>query len=242
MKSEAFLRIVGQIDDDLILEAAETPIRRTSAWIRPLSAVAACAVIAVGILAAVPLLWRTGSDKAMEMAPAADEEIFDGLFDQAVGNTNTSNSKTDGSASAAGSPSSPTETVPDTGEGVRVTWWDFRICENGVWHHQRVEYPSGLPPMQTIVSDYLAAAGADVRCVSAERSVVGEKDEVIGSIVQHTVGVTTWTVTLDGDPGEDIRRGLTNTVLNSGVHSSLYQVVIRTPEKEYPSHGAYSET
>lgn len=239
MKSEAFLRVVGQIDDDLILEAADAPVRRAPAWIRPLSAVAACAVIAVGILAAVPLLWRTGSDKAMEMAPAADEEICDGLFDQAVGNT--SNSKTDGSASAAGNPSSPTETAPDTGEGVRVTWWDFRICENGVWHHERVEYKSGPPPMQTLVSDYLAAAGSQVRCVAAARSVVGEKDEVIGDIVQHTVGVTTWTVTLDGDPGEDIRRGLTNTVLNSGVNSSLYQVVIRTPEKEYPAHGAYSE-
>ena len=239
MKSEAFLRAVGQIDDDLILEAADAPVRRAPAWIRPLSAVAACAVIAVGLLAAVPLLWRTGSDKAMEMAPAADEEICDGLFDQAVGNT--SSSKTDGSTSTAGNPSSPTEIAPDTGEGVRVTWWDFRICENGVWHHERVDYPHGLPPMQTLVSDYLAAAGSQVRCVSATRSVVGEKDEVIGGIVKHTVGVTTWTITLDGDPGEDIRRGLTNTVLSSGSPSSLYQVIIRTPEKEYPAHGAYSE-
>lgn len=241
MKSEAFLRILGQIDDDLILEAEETPVRRIPAWIRPVSAIAACAVIAVGILAAVPLLWRTGSDSAAEMAPAADEEIFDGLLDQITGNT--SNSKTDASTSAAMDPSSPTETatVPDTGEGVRVTWWDFRICENGVWHHERVDYPNGFPTMQNLVSDYLAAAGSQVRCVSAERSVVGEKDEVIGELVVHTVGVTTWTITLDGDPGEDIRRGLTNTVLNSGVSSSLYQVVIRTPEKEYPSHGAYSE-
>jgi hypothetical protein len=124
---------------------------------------------------------------------------------------------------------------------MRVTWWDFRICENGVWHHERVDYPHGLPPMQTLVSDYLAAAGSQVRCVSATRSVVGEKDGVIGGIVKHTVGVTTWTITLDGDPGEDIRRGLTNTVLSSGSPSSLYQVIGRTPEKEYPAHGAYSE-
>ena len=36
MKSEAFLRILGQIDDDLILEAADASARRAPAWIRPL--------------------------------------------------------------------------------------------------------------------------------------------------------------------------------------------------------------
>lgn len=239
MKSETFLRALGQIDDDLILEADVPASVRFPRWIRTAGTLAACAVLAVGLLfGGVFLRLSGGMDSAAEMAPAADEEIWDGLFDSADGNFFSD--KTNSSSSAPSSPAE-TETTLDTGEGVRVTWWDFRFLENGVWHTERAEYPYGLPGMQNIVSDYLAAAGSDVRCVSAERSVVGEKDEVIGDIIVHTVGVTTWTVTLDGDPGEDIRRGLTNTVLCSGTPSSLYQVVIRTPEKEYPAHGAYSE-
>ena len=251
MKGETFLRAVGLIDDDLILEAEtrQTAVRRVPAWIRPTAMAAACLVCAVGVLLAAPLLRHVGEDNAsaecadgMGMKPYGT--LYDSLCDgEAIVGSNTTS--TPGSPAethpALDTETTPETVVPDTGEGVAVTWRTFWFRENGVWRTQRKEYPDGLPAMQTILNDYLATAGTEVRCTAVTRKIIGEKDEVVGELVIHTVGVTTWTVTLDGDPGEDIRCGLTNTALDSGSPSTLYLVRILTPETEYEPHSAYAQ-
>ena len=84
--------------------------------------------------------------------------------------------------------------------------------ESSLWW----EYPDGAVNTEDILNAYLREAGCEIGCVSVIRETEGEKDEIrdIGGeyVIEHTVGITTVTVTLDGIPREHVLRGLDETV------------------------------
>lgn len=238
MKSETFLRAVGEIDDALILEAEKyARRRRVPAWVRWAGTAAACLVLAVGILAA----WPRMKDSAEMAAPEAD---FSGLADKFYAADAEDVLIENSASSAAGAPS---ETVaaadtflPETALPQPLAGWTFYFCDGKTWRTETRTYPGGVPAMSEILTEYLAAAGTNVRCTAARMEIVGEKDEYLpGGIVKHTVGVTTWYITLDDDVSEAILMGLTNTALASGVRSSLYQVHVTMPGGTFGPTGAF---
>ena len=70
MKGESLFHAVGQVGDDLVARAEKAPARQVSRW-KPLTALAACCALIVGI-AALTLPGRLGSSKTA--APAAVAE------------------------------------------------------------------------------------------------------------------------------------------------------------------------
>ena len=237
MKSEAFMRAVGDIDDALILEAESYRRRGVPVWVRWAGAAAACLVCAAGILAAWPQM-KNASDNAEMAAP---EAVGDALYDRYYAADEECAQPESTAASASGKPAeTAAPEALDTGAGHYVRERTFWFREGDAWRKTKQPYPDGLPAMREIVSDYLAAAGAEVRCTAARHETVGEKDEILpGGIIQHTEGVKTWYITLDGDVSREILMGLTNTVLDSAANSSLYQVHITMPGGTFGPTGAF---
>lgn len=258
MKKEQFLRVIGDIDDDLILEAEAKP-RIVPRYVHVVGSLAACLVIGVALLIAVPLLRRSTNDMATECAPKEEDFAFsadmeyveaaDGvLMDKYV--EDTASVKTE---SGNGKPSkAPAETAPaavypaakpeteiakesaaDTSLPQPLVGWTFYFCDGKTWRTETKTYPGGVPSVQTVVTDWLKAAGVKGTCTGARSEVVGEKDEVKNGIVTHTVGVRTWYITLDGDITADQHRALVNTVLESTSQSPLFWVEVKTPSKTY---------
>ena len=256
MKSELFLRIIGDIDDDLITEA-EAKRRVSPGFVRIAGGIAACFLIAAAVVIAVPSLRRSAMDAApMENAAAdigyaADEEFWftaDKIMSEAENQSDADGadgktSTTAASATGGVSGNTPAETVrptakPETGAPETsadtalpqpLMGWTFYFYDGKTWRTDTKTYPGGLPSMQNIVNDYLSAAGVKVICTGARSEVVGEKDDVKNGIVTHTVGVRTWYITLDGEISEAQFRGLVNTVLESASPSKLYLVQADTP-------------
>ncbi len=57
-KEEKLLAIIGDVDPDLIMEAARPPYRAEARWIRPLAGAAACFAVCIGILLLTRILPR----------------------------------------------------------------------------------------------------------------------------------------------------------------------------------------
>ena len=259
MKKEQFLRIIGDIDDDLILEAEAKP-RIVPRYVRVVGSLAACLVISVALLIAVPLLNRSMNETTADCAPMEEDFMFsadmeysdvadDMLKDKYVEDTVIVQS----SASGNGKPSkAPAETAPatvypaakpeteiakesaaDTSLPQPLVGWTFYFCDGKTWRTDTKTYPGGVPSMQIVVNDWLKAAGMKVTCTGARSEVVGEKDEVKNGIVTHTVGVRTWYITLDGDITDAQCRALVNTVLAASSPSPLHLAEIQTPSKTY---------
>jgi len=235
MTGEKFLRILGDIDSDLITEAEELPVRRPMRWIRAAGAAAACLVLIAGILLILPRVAVT-QDNAAEAAPeAADKHI---LFDAAEKaeedyhySLSVSGDKNAENGTVAENDAIQTETLRE---------WTFFYCGGKGWSAEVKTYPGGVPSLQTVLNDYLASAKTNVRCTGVRAEVSGSKDEILpGGAVQHTAGVRTVYVTLDGDPGENVLMGLVNTALNSRTGSTLYQVQITTPSRTFGPRSAY---
>ncbi len=254
MKSELFLRIIGDIDDDLITEAAQER-RFSPRFVRIMGGIAACFVLAAALVIAAPLLTRTMHDRA----PMENEAVMDAAGDfwftadeykgkvenwiDADGADKAQTSSTSGSAAGSVSGNTPAETVhptamPETGSAETsadtalpqpLMGWTFYFYDGKTWRTDTKTYPGGVPSMQNIVNDYLSEAGVKVTCTGARSEVVGEKDEVKNGIVTHTVGVRTWYITLDGAVTDAQFRGLVNTVLESASPSKLYLVQADTP-------------
>ena len=89
----------------------------------------------------------------------------------------------------------------DEDGGTRYLWWN---------------YPDGIVGTEKVLTAYLREAGSDIACLSVVRETEGEQDEIRDydgeSVIVHTMGVTTVTVTLDGIPQEHVLRGLGETV------------------------------
>jgi hypothetical protein len=89
---------------------------------------------------------------------------------------------------------------------MRALWWD---------------YPDGIVSTEEILNAYLREAGCDIACLSVIRETEGEQDTIYDyggeSVIEHKVGITTVTVTLDGTPQEHILRGLGETVRGMGL-------------------------
>ena len=252
MKSEEFLRIIGDIDDDLITEAAAKP-RLQPRFVRMLGGIAACLVIGMAAVIAVPMLTQASRDAAAPECGVADgdEKYYytasDGaLYDKVLEDVEAYASGTSGNTSS----SVPAETVmttptaspeteiaqesaADTSLPQPLMGWTFYFYDGKTWRTDTKTYPGGVPAMQTIVNDWLKAAGIKASCTSAAGRVVGEKTEVQGDIVVHTAGVRTWYITLDADITPEQCKALVNTVLESASPSSLYLVEVTTPQGKY---------
>ena len=181
------------MDDDLIAEAAVIPpARRTPLWAK-YAAAAACLCLCTVAVLSFPAFLKCGS-----MAPesANDAAVMDREdYDYTYGDVQ--------------------DTVSTSEAGVAFLFY----TEDGK-HSYWQEYPNGRPDAAVVFTDYLRAAGCEIACLSVSVETEGEKDEVLDyggeSVIVHTVGVTTVTVTLDGIPEENILRGLCETVRAMG--------------------------
>ncbi len=259
MKKEQFLRVLGDIDDDLIVEAAAKP-KVLPRYVRIAGGIAACLVIALAAVIAAPRIGRVAHDAAAECAPMEEDFTFsadmensyaaadDALMDKFAEDTAAAQSGASGNG--AGKPSqAPAETaavatrptakpvepesVPETSLPQPLMGRTFYFYDGKTWRTDTKTYPGGLPSMQGIVRDWLKAAGIQASCTSAVSKVVGEKTEVKGDIVIHTAGVRTWYIKLDGDITPAQCKALVNTVLESASPSSLYLVEVETPNGKY---------
>ena len=243
MKKEQFLRIIGDIDDDLILEAEAKP-RIVPRYVRVVGSLAACLVIGVALLIAVPLLNRSMNETTADCAPreeadvmfSADEDYA--LMDKVMTEAENASSAAGGAPETAPAMVYPTskpapEIAPETALPQPLVGWTFYFCDGKTWRTETKTYPGGVPSMQIVVNDWLKAAGIKAACTSAESRVVGEKTEVQGDVVIHTAGVRTWYITLDGDITDAQCRALVNTVLQAASPSPLHLAEITTPSKTY---------
>lgn len=194
MTKDFLLSAIGDIDDDLIAEAAVIPpARRIPLWVKYAVAAACICLCTVAVLS-FPGFMKCGS-----MAPesANDMAIMD--------TSSTSSGKTQ-------------DTVYGTlMEGVSFLFYDEAGEMSALWW----DYPDGIVSTEEILNAYLREAGCDIACLSVVRETEGEQDTIYDyggeSVIEHKVGITTVTVTLDGTPQEHILRGLGETVRGMGL-------------------------
>jgi hypothetical protein len=111
--------------------------------------------------------------------------------------------------------------VRDTVDGILMQGVNFLFFdEDGGTRYLWWNYPDGIVGTEEVLSAYLREAGSDIACLSVVRETEGEQDEIRDydgeSVIVHTMGVTTVTVTLDGIPQEHVLRGLGETVRGFG--------------------------
>ena len=194
MTKEFLLSAIGDMDDDLIAEAADIrPPRRVPLWAKYTAAAACLCLCAVAVLS-FPAFMRCGSmapeSAHKQDAAMMDREDFTYTAEDAVGD------KVDGILM----------------QGVNFLFFD----EDGDTRYLWWNYPDGIVGTEKVLTAYLREAGSDIACLSVVRETEGEQDEIRDydgeSVIVHTMGVTTVTVTLDGIPQEHVLRGLGETV------------------------------
>lgn len=198
MTKEFLLSAIGDMDDDLIAEAAViSPARRLPLWAKYTAAAACLCLCAVAVLS-FPGFMKCGS-MAPESANKQDAAVMD---------------REDFSYTAE-------DVAKDTVDGILMQgvafiFYDAEGGKSSLWW----DYPDGIVSTEEVLSAYLHEAGYDIACLSVIRETEGKSDAIhdIGgeSVIEHTVGVTTVTVTLDGTPEEHILRGLGETVRAMG--------------------------
>ena len=198
MKRDFLLSAIGDIDDDLIAEAADIrPVRRIPLWAK-YTAAAACLGRCAVAGRSFPAVRKCGS-MAPESANKQDAAVMD---------------RDDYSYSVE-------DTVRDTVDGILMQGVNFLFYdEDGGTRYLWWDYPDGIVSTEEVLSAYLREAGVDIACLSVIRETEGEQDEIRDyggeSVIVHTMGVTTVTVTLDGIPEEHVLRGLGETVRHLG--------------------------
>ena len=194
MTKEFLLSAIGDMDDDLIAEAADIrPPRRVPLWAKYTAAAACLCLCAVAVLS-FPAFMKCGSmapeSANRQDAAMMDRDDFTYTAEDAVGD------KVDGILMQG-----VNFLFFDEDGGTRYLWWN---------------YPDGIVGTEKVLTAYLREAGSDIACLSVVRETEGEQDEIRDydgeSVVVHTMGVTTVTVTLDGIPQEHVLRGLGETV------------------------------
>lgn len=196
MKSEFFLRALSDVDPKLIAEAASPPKRSFRGFARKYGVLAACLLLVATVGICLPFLSsRAGLDDSMNENEAAADRDDNGIYDTVE------------------------NIAMDELEDWNPTEMLFRYCESGVWRTETISLAGdgAVPAAVTLLNLYLSACGTDVRCVSATVETIGESDRVTDGMVEHTVGHRMEVVTLDGNPGEDVLRGMVNTILYSEV-------------------------
>ena len=198
MTKDFLLSSIGDIDDDLIAEAAVIPpARRLPLWAKYTAAAAGICLCTVAVLS-FPGFMKCGS-MAPESANKQDAAVMD--------REDYSYTVEDASK----------DTVYGTlMQGVAFIFYDAEGGKSSLWW----DYPDGIVSTEEILNAYLREAGCDIACLSVVRETEGEQDTIhdIGgeSVIEHKVGITTVTVTLDGTPQEHILRGLGETVRGMG--------------------------
>ena len=198
MKRDFLLSAIGDIDDDLIAEAADIrPVRRIPLWAK-YTAAAACLCLCTVAVLSFPAFMRCGS-MAPESANKQDAAVMD---------------RDDFFYTAE-------DEVRDTVDGILMQGVNFLFFdEDGDTRYLWWNYPDGIVSTEEVLSAYLREAGSDIACLSVVRETNGEKDEIRDydgeSVIVHTMGITTVTVTLDGIPEEHVLRGLGETVRHLG--------------------------
>ena len=199
MTKEFLLSAIGDMDDDLIAEAADIrPPRRVPLWAKYTAAAACLCLCAVAVLS-FPAFMRCGSmapeSAHKQDAAMMDREDFTYTAEDAVGD------KVDGILM----------------QGVNFLFFDKDGDTRYLWWN----YPDGIVSTEEVLSAYLREAGSDIACLSVIRETEGEQDEIRDydgeSVIVHTMGVTTVTVTLDGIPQEHVLRGLGVSVRGFGL-------------------------
>ena len=199
MTKEFLLSAIGDIHDDLIAEAADIrPPRRVPLWAKYTAAAACLCLCAVAVLS-FPAFMRSGS-MAPESANKQDAAVMD---------------RDDFFYTAE-------DEARDTVDGILMQGVNFLFFdEDGGTRYLWWNYPDGIVSTEEVLSAYLREAGSDIACLSVIRETEGEQDEIRDydgeSVIVHTMGVTTVTVTLDGIPHEHVLRGLGETVRGFGL-------------------------
>ena len=213
MTKEFLLSAIGDMDDDLIAEAADIcPPRRVPLWAKYTAAAACLCLCAVAVLS-FPAFMRCGSmapeSANKQDAAMMDRDDFTYTAEDAVGD------KVDGILMQG-----VNFLFFDEDGGTRYLWWN---------------YPDGIVGTEKVLTAYLREAGSDIACLSVVRETEGEQDEIRDydgeSVIVHTMGVTTVTVTLDGIPQEHVLRGLGETVRGFGF-GNVKKVIILAEGEE----------
>ena len=213
MTKEFLLSAIGDMDDDLIAEAADIrPPRRVPLWAKYTAAAACLCLCAVAVLS-FPAFMRCGSmapeSAHKQDAAMMDRDDFTYTAEDAVGD------KVDGILMQG-----VNFLFFDEDGGTRYLWWN---------------YPDGIVGTEKVLTAYLREAGSDIACLSVVRETEGEQDEIRDydgeSVIVHTMGVTTVTVTLDGIPQEHVLRGLGETVRGFGF-GNVKKVIILAEGEE----------
>lgn len=218
MKRDFFLRALSDVDPALISEADRPQKPRRPATIWKYGGLAACFLLVAGVIF-LPRVFRdtlkTTNDDAVSRVEMNENAIYDA--DVYLGETGDQ-------------------------EDCVITEITFRFCEEDGWRTETWDYPSEIPDGVTLLNEYLAAAGTDVRCVSLEVEN-SEQTELVNSdgSVQYICGTPIEIVTLDGNPGENILRGLVNTIVYSEVFYPRY-VRIQGPDGALPIDGSTPES
>lgn len=213
MTKEFLLSAIGDMDDDLIAEAADIrPPRRVPLWAKYTAAAACLCLCAVAVLS-FPAFMRCGSmapeSAHKQDAAMMDRDDFTYTAEDAVGD------KVDGILMQG-----VNFLFFDEDGGTRYLWWN---------------YPDGIVGTEKVLTAYLREAGSDIACLSVVRETEGEQDEIRDydgeNVIVHTMGVTTVTVTLDGIPQEHVLRGLGETVRGFGF-GNVKKVIILAEGEE----------
>ena len=180
MTKEYLLSAIGDIDDDLIAEAADIrPVRRIPLWAK-YTAAAACLCLCAVVVLSFPGFMRCGS-----MAPESANKQ------------------------------------------------DAAVMEQDDFFYTAEDALEMKP--EAALTEYLRDLGCEITCLSVVRETEGEKDEIRDyggeSVIVHTMGVTTVTVTLDGIPEESILQGLGETVRHIGL-GNVKKVIILADGEE----------
>ena len=219
MTKEYLLSAIGDIDDDLISEAADIrPPRRVPLWAK-YTAAAACLCLCTLAVLSLPAFMKCGS-MAPESANRQDAAVMD---------------REDFTYTAE-------DAVRDTVDGILMQGVSFLFFdEDGSLRYLWWNYPDGIVGTEEVLSAYLREAGCEITCLSVVRETEGEKDEIRDydgeSVIVHTMGVTTVTVTLDGIPQEHVLRGLGETVRHIGLGNVKKVIILADGEEIW--HGEW---
>ena len=207
MTKEYLLSAIGDIDDDLIAEAADIrPVRRIPLWAK-YTAAAACLCLCTLAVLSFPGFMKCGS-----MAPESVNKQDAAVMEQE-----------DFTYTAE-------DEVRDTVDGILMQGVNFLFFdEDGGTRYLWWDYPDGIVSTEEVLSAYLREAGVDIACLSVSAEKDCERDEVLDyggeSVIVHTMGVTAVTVMLDGIPEESILQGLGETVRHIGL-GNVKKVII----------------
>ena len=144
MTKEFLLSAIGDMDDDLIAEAADIrPPRRGPLWAKYTAAAACLCLCAVAVLS-FPAFMRCGS-MAPESANKQDAAVMD---------------RDDFFYTAE-------DEVRDTVDGILMQGVNFLFFdEDGGTRYLWWNYPDGIVSTEEVLSAYLREAGSDIACLS----------------------------------------------------------------------------